>query len=142
MKAFKNDKDKLAKENETLANKLANIEAKNVANEFFEFKGFKVLHKYFENADMAALNSIGDELKQKYPDYIILLVGGNEGALPLASFVGGKALDKNKAGDIIRHVSGLLGGSGGGRPNMANGRGKNKDALEQAFKAFEEFINV
>ncbi len=141
MKAFKNEKDRIAKENESLASKLANIEAKSTASEFKDIKGYKVLCKYFENSQMDALNSIGDELKVKFPDYVILLVGGNEGALPLACFVGGKALEKNKAGDIIRHVSGILGGSGGGRPNMANGRGKNKGSLEQAFKAFEEFIN-
>ena len=141
MKAFKNELDKVSKENESLASKIASIEAKTTANEFKEFKGYKVLSKYFENVDMESLNNIGDELKSKQQDYIILLVGGNQGVLPLACFVGGKALEKNKAGDIIRHVSAILGGSGGGRVNMANGRGKEKGKISEAFKAFEEFIN-
>ena len=130
----------MVKENESLAAKVASASAGSAVNEFVDLKGYKVLAKYFENADISSLNSIGDSLKVKYPDYIILLIGGNEGNLPLSCFVGGKALESNKAGDIIKQVSGLLGGSGGGRPNMANGRGKNKGQIDATIKMFKENI--
>ena len=141
LKAFKNEKDKLVKENTSLSDKIANIEAKNVTNEFFEFKGYHVLCKYFEGMENGNLISIGDELKNKFTDHIILLAGGKDGAIPLVCFVGGKALEKNKAGDIIKNVASILGGSGGGRPNMANGRGKVKGDLKKAFTLFKEMIN-
>lgn len=139
-RSLMDEKAKVEKENESLSAKIASANAGSAINEFEEINGYKVLAKYFENNDISSLNSIGDSLKTKFADYILLLVGGNEGNLPLACFVGGKALQSNKAGDIIKNVSSLLGGSGGGRPNMANGRGKNKAELDKAIKSFKENI--
>ena len=117
------------------------LNAKNLVSEFYEFKGYHVFNKYIENATMENINAIGDELKTKFEDYVILLIGGNEGALPVACFVGGKALTNNKAGDLVKLISMTLGGSGGGRPNMANGRGKNKGLIDEAFNKFKENIH-
>ena len=141
LKAILAESARLAKENEALQAKIASMNAKNLVSEFFEFKGYHVFNKYIENATMENINAIGDELKTKFEDYVILLIGGNEGALPVACFVGGKALTNNKAGDLVKLISMTLGGSGGGRPNMANGRGKNKGLIDEAFNKFKENIH-
>ena len=69
-----------------------------------------------------------------------MLVGGKEGELPIAIFVGGKALDNNKAGDLVKEVAKTLGGGGGGRPNMANGKGRNLNKLDEAFECFKQLL--
>ena len=69
-----------------------------------------------------------------------MLVGGKDGELPIAIFVGGKALDNNKAGDLVREIAHILGGGGGGRPNMANGKGRLLSKLEEAMAKFKELL--
>ena len=135
-----NKLDELDKKMTSMMDKISHANAQNAADEFVDLKGYKVLIKYFENASMDNLNSIGDDLKVKFPDYLLLLVGGKDGELPISIFVGGKALENNKAGDLVREISKILGGGGGGRPNMANGKGRNFAKLEEAFNLFKDLI--
>ena len=130
----------LDKKLSSLMDKISHANAENALNEFKDVKGYKVLTKYFENASMDNINSIGDDLKTKYPDYALMLVGGKEGELPIAIFVGGKALENNKAGDLVKEVAKVLGGGGGGRPNMANGKGRNLNKLDEAFECFKQLL--
>ena len=83
---------------------------------------------------------MGDDLKVKFPDYAILLIGGNDGSLPISIFIGGKALAKNMAGNLVREVAKHLGGGGGGRPNMANGSGRDASKIESAIELFKEML--
>ena len=129
----------LDKKLSALMDKISHSNAQDAANEFKDIKGYKVLTKYFENASVANLNSIGDDLKVKYPDYALLLVGGKDGDLPISIFLGGKVLEQNKAGDLVREVAKVLGGGGGGRPNMANGKGR---LFAKVNEAFDTFINL
>ena len=130
----------LDKKLSALMDKISHSNAQDAVNEFKAIKGYKVLTKYFENASVANLNSIGDDLKVKFPDYALMLVGGKDGDLPISIFLGGKALDANKAGDLIREVAKVLGGGGGGRPNMANGKGRTFAKLDDAFATFVELL--
>lgn len=130
----------LEKELTSLSNKISHASAQNAASEFIDLKGYKVLTKYFENASMDNINSIGDDLKTKYPDYALMLAGGKDGEIPVAIFVGGKALEANKAGDLVKEVTKLLQGGGGGRPNMANGKGRSFANLDNAFAKFKELL--
>ena len=79
-------------------------------------------------------------ISTKFNDYILCLIGGSEGELPIAIFVGGKALENNKAGDLVREVAKVLGGGGGGRPNMANGKGRILSKLPEAFDLLKGLI--
>ena len=132
--------DELDKKLTSLMDKISHANAENAVNEFKDLKGCKVLTKYFENASMDNINSIGDDLKTKFADYALMLVGGKEGELPIAIFIGGKTLDSNKAGDLVKEVAKVLGGGGGGRPNMANGKGRNFDKLNEAFETFTNLL--
>ncbi len=84
--------------------------------------------------------AVGDELKTKFNDYVIMLTGGQSGEIPVVIFVGGKALEQNKAGDLVREVAKVLGGGGGGRPNMANGKGRILDKLTEAQETLKGLI--
>ena len=130
----------MSKKLESMMDKLSHQNANAVLDEFEEFKGYKLLCKHFENQTIDNLNSLGDELKVKFPDYILCLVGGKDGDLPVSIFVGGKALKNNKAGDLVREVAKVLGGGGGGRPNMANGKGRILSKLPEAFETLKGLI--
>lgn len=132
--------DELDKKMTSLMDKISHSNAQSASNEFKDVKGYKVLTKYFENASMDNINSIGDDLKVKFPDYAFMLVGGKDGDLPIAIFVGGKALENNNAGLLVREISKLLGGGGGGRNNMANGKGRELAKLDEAFAKFIELL--
>lgn len=127
------EKAELKKSAEQLMDKIAQISAESISNNFVEINGYKVAMNYLEGMSLNNINKVGDILKNKFADSIIILVGGEQGDLPLACFVNGKALNNNKAGDIIKALALELKGSGGGRPNMANGRGKEKGLINQAF---------
>lgn len=135
-----NKLNELDKKLGSLMDKISHANAQSAADEFEDIKGYKVLVKYFENASMDNINSIGDDLKVKFPNYALMLVGGKDGELPIAIFVGGKALDNNKAGDLVREIARILGGGGGGRPNMANGKGRLLSKLEEATAKFKELL--
>ena len=135
-----NKVDELEKALTSLSDKISHANAQSAAAEFIDLKGYKVLTKYFENASMDNINSIGDDLKTKYPDYALMLAGGKDGEIPVVVFIGGKCLEANKAGDLVKEVTKLLQGGGGGRPNMANGKGRNLAALNDAFNKFKELL--
>lgn len=135
-----NDKNDMKKSNEQLLDKLASLTATQLMNEFVDYSNFKLLIKYVENATLVNLNKIGDVLKTKFNDSIIVLVGGNNNDLPISCFVNGNALNNNKAGDIVKALSKELLGSGGGRNNMANGKGKDKSKLSSALVNIKEML--
>ena len=62
-------------------------------------------------------------------DYVFVLLGGQEGARPLLIVCGGLALNKFKAGDLVKEAALILQGGGGGRPEMASGQVKTKDGF-------------
>ena len=138
--AMLNEKAAMKKANEQLLDKMAQLSAESLFKSFEDVNGYKYLAHYFEGFDLASLNKIGDILKNKEKDSLIILVGGNQGDLPLSCFVNGKALDNNKAGDVIKTLATKLNGSGGGRPNMANGRGKEKGALAKALEEIKQSL--
>ena len=135
-----NDKNDMKKANEQLLDKLASLTANQLMNEFVDYNNYKLLIKYVENASLVNLNKIGDVLKTKFNDSIIILVGGNNDDLPISCFVNGNALNSNKAGDIVKALSKELLGSGGGRNNMANGKGKDKSKLSSALINIKEML--
>ena len=134
------EKAHLKKANEQMLDKIAQLSAKSLFGSFEDVNGYKYMSAYLEGMDIQSINKVGDILKNKEKDSIIVLVGGVQGDLPLVVFVNGKPLESNKAGDLLKVLATTLGGSGGGRPNMANGRGKNKEALSKAFKEVRGLI--
>ena len=119
---------------------ISQAKANDALNQFIDFKGYKVLTKYVKGASMENLNTMGDGLKVKFPDYAILLIGGEGNSLPISIFIGGEALRKNMAGNLVREVAKHLGGGGGGRPNMANGSGRDESKIQSAIELFKETL--
>ncbi len=124
----------------SLMDRISHSSANDALDQFIDLKGYKVLTKYVKGASMENLNSMGDDLKVKFNDYAILLIGGDGDSLPISVFIGGSALRKNMAGNLVREVAKHLGGGGGGRPNMANGSGRDSTKIESAIQLFKETL--
>ena len=131
------DKDVAIKASEQSKAKLAEIEAKALANNAHMVGKIAVSALLKEGASRQDLLTLGDSLKAKGPDYVIILLGGIEGARPLVAFLGGEALKKAKAGDLVKELGHVLNGSGGGKPEMASGQVKTSKGFEEAVKSIE-----
>ena len=141
IKALLGREQELKEENEQLSNKITNLTSESLREAFVVFNGYKVLMKYLPGFNRDMLIKIGDNLKIYNEDYVIVLAGGTQGDVSLVAFVGGLALkDGVKAGTIIKNLAQELNGSGGGRPEMAQGQGKNLSKLSKAFELIKESL--
>ena len=136
-----NEKDSYKKLSEALNNKLAAASSQSLKNEFVEANGLHVLIKYIKGSKRNDLVSLVDNLKNVYDDTLIIFIGEDNGGLPVIVSCSQPAIAKgNKAGDIVRNIASILGGSGGGRPEMASGAGKDASKINEALEKAKEII--
>jgi len=122
-------------ENEKLKAKLANNSLGDIMSQVKEVNGIKVLCTKLPDADMNALRNLGDQMKDKLGDSVILLVSALDGKVNLVSMATDAAMAKGAhAGNLIKEVAALVGGGGGGRPNMAQAGGKNPAGIDAAIE--------
>ena len=129
-----NEKNSLKKQVESLQNKLANVEAKLIDNEFVKKEDHEVLFKYAQGSNRNSLMSLLDSLKSNHKDALLVLIGEDKDNLSIICSVSGKAQAYYKAGQIVRSVGQILGGSGGGRDDFASGAGRDKNKINDAFE--------
>ena len=135
-----NEKNELKKANEALASKIASSAAKDLKEEVIQKDGYQVLVKFVKGASRNSLLNLVDSVKNLAKDAAIVLIGEDNGTLPIICSVNGGALNKAKAGDIMRAVAPILGGSGGGRGDFASGAGKDASKVEEAIKVAKEML--
>ncbi len=133
-------------ENDKLKSKLAHESLGDVMNQVREINGVKVLAAKVGDVDMNGLRGLGDQLKDKLGEGVIVLASVQEGKVSLMATATSEALKKGAhAGNLIKAIAALVGGGGGGRPNMAQAGGKNPAgvdaALEKVYEAAEEQIH-
>ena len=122
-------------ENEKLKAKLANNSLGDIMSQVKEVNGIKVLCAKLPDADMNALRNLGDQMKDKLGDSVILLVSALDGKVNLVAMATDAAMAKGAhAGNLIKEVASLVGGGGGGRPNMAQAGGKNPAGMDAAIE--------
>ena len=128
------EKDEMKKANESLADKLAYLSSQSLKDAFEEKAGLHILVKYLKGNKRENLLSLCDNLKSCHPDYLIVLIGEENGGFPVVTLASKAANDKGLlAGNIVRQVAQVLGGSGGGRPDMASGAGRDGGKMDEAI---------
>ena len=131
----------LSKENDKLKAKIAKAAAGDVTSEAEDVNGIKVLVKALSGVDMNGIRDLGDEAKQKLGEAVILYATENDGKVNLMATATEGAIKKGAhAGNLIKEVASLVGGGGGGRPNMAQAGGKNPAGIPDALKKAKEVI--
>ena len=124
----------LAAENESLKSKAAKDALGDVMNRVEEVKGVKLLAASVEDVDMNGLRDLGDQLKEKLGEGVILLASSCGGKVSLVAMATDGAVKSGAhAGNLIKGVAGFVGGGGGGRPNMAQAGGKNPAGIPEAI---------
>ena len=129
----------LQKENEKLKVKLARESAGDVTDEAVEVNGISVLAKQLQDVDMNGMRDLGDDTKNKLGEAFIVFACDAGGKANLIAMATQGAVEKGAhAGNLIREIASVVGGGGGGRPNMAQAGGKNPAAIPAALeKALE-----
>lgn len=111
----------LEKQLERLQQKIASAQAANLLDEVQTIAGIPVLVSTLSGIDSKSIRTLIDDIKSKLPDSVIVLIGDKDEQLALAASVAKSVTSRVKAGDIIRHLAGELGGKGGGKPDYAQG---------------------
>ena len=132
----------LQSENESLKSKAAKDALGDVMNQVVEVNGVKLLAASVSGVDMNGLRDLGDQLKEKLGEGVVVLASDLEGKVNLVAMATDDAMKKGAhAGNLIKAIAGKVGGGGGGRPNMAQAGGKNPagipDAIAEAKVALE-----
>ena len=131
----------LQSENESLKSKMAQDSLGNVMDQVVEVKGVKVLASAVDGVDMNGLRDLGDQLKEKLGEGVVVLASAKDGKVSLLAMATQGAMDKGAhAGNLIKAAAAIVGGGGGGRPNMAQAGGKNPDKFPEAIAKVAELV--
>lgn len=121
-------------ENESLKSKAAKEALGDVMDQVTQVKGVKLLATNVDGVDMNGLRELGDQLKDKIQEGVIVLASSQEGKVNLIAMATQEAMKKGAhAGNLIKGIASFVGGGGGGRPNMAQAGGKNPEGISQAI---------
>lgn len=123
----------LSAELESLKSRSAKDALGNVMDQVQEVKGVKLLAVSVDGVDMNALRDLGDQLREKLGEGVVVLISGAEGKVNMiAMATEGAQKAGAHAGNLIKGIAALVGGGGGGRPGMAQAGGKNPAGIPAA----------
>ena len=129
----------LSSENESLKAKLANESLGDVTSDMVSVGEFHIIATAVEGVDMNGLRDLGDQLKAKVSEGIVVIASANDGKVNLIAMATDGAVKKGAhAGNLIKEIAPLVGGGGGGRPNMAQAGGKNPAGIQAAIEKAKE----
>ena len=135
------DLKKLQSENESLKAKAASDALGNVMDKVTEVKGVKLLAVYVPDVDGNGIRDLGDKLKSELGEGVVVLASSKDGKVSLLSMATDAAMKAGAhAGNLIKEIASVVGGGGGGRPNMAQAGGKNPDGINDALAKAKEVL--
>ena len=133
----------LSSENEKLKAKMANASVGDVMSQVVEVKGVKLLATKVADVDMNGLRNLGDQLKDKMGGGVVVLVSTTGDKANVIVMADDDAISKGAhAGNMIKEIAKLVGGGGGGRPNMAQAGGKNPAGADEAVAKAKEILEA
>ena len=133
------------KEITTLKAKFASMGIDDVVASSKEVKGVNVVSYELKDVDSETLRDVCEKVRDKISNSIVLLMSSNNGKVIICSMASKDAVAKGAhCGKLIKEVSAILGGGGGGRPDMAQAGGKLpekiKDAISESYKIVETLV--
>ncbi len=145
IKKLQDELKALRSENESLKSKEAQAALGDVTDKVEEVKGVKLLAVSLKGVDMNGLRDLGDQMKTKIGEGVVVLISECDGKVNLVTMATDEAMSKGAhAGNLVKAIAPKVGGGGGGRPNMAQAGGKNPagiaDAIAEAKAVLESQI--
>ncbi|HHX77873.1 MAG TPA: alanine--tRNA ligase, partial [Firmicutes bacterium] len=136
-----NDLKETQKKAQQLADRLAAKEVDELIKGVIRENGISILSAQVQADSIEQLRFMADQLKNKLGSGIIVLGTAVNGKVQLVAAVTGDLVEKGfHAGKIIREVATITGGSGGGRPDMAQAGGKDSSKLKEALHKVKEIM--
>jgi alanyl-tRNA synthetase len=139
--ALKQELDRREEELKKLRKELDQVRMKSAASAVAsaeenvkEVKGVKVLVHRADNLDRPQLRTLADHFRNKIGSGVVIIGSVTDGKVAIIVGVTKDLTAKLQAGKIVGQVAQKVGGSGGGRPDMAEAGGKNPEALDQALR--------
>lgn len=106
-----------------------------------DLNGLKIITKKLDQGDAKSLRQLGDALRDKEPGVVAVMALINDGKLTFQCVCGKDAVAKGiKAGDVIKHVTAVCGGKGGGRPDSAMGGGNDLTKCDEAIDCVAAYV--
>jgi alanyl-tRNA synthetase len=130
----------LQKENDQLKARIANQQVENLTGR--KLNGATVLAEKVEGFDRAQLRMAADTLRNKWGSAVIVLASVNNSDVAIVSAVSKDLTPRVQAGKLVGDVAKAIGGKGGGRPDMAEGAGKDADALPSALEGVYDKVGA
>ena len=135
------DKEKeLTKQLEQKNKEVTSLKMGDITNQVEEINGLKVLATEVEVPNAKAIRETMDDFKSKLQDTVIVLISNIDGKVSLVATVPKALTDKVKAGDIIKNMAPVVGGKGGGRPDMAQGGGTEPENITESLRFIKDYI--
>ena len=121
-------------ENESLKSKAAKDAMGDITDRMQQVGDLSFLAAAVPDVDMNGLRDLGDDLKAKMGEGVVVLASAKDGKVSLIAMATDGAVKKGAhAGNLIKGIAGLVGGGGGGRPNMAQAGGKKPEGIDAAL---------
>jgi alanyl-tRNA synthetase len=105
-----------------------------------EVAGVRVLSARVDGVDAKSLRSMVDDLKNRLGSAVVLLAAEDDGKVAVALGVTSDLTSRLRAGELMREISQVLGGKGGGRPDFAQGGGSDPSRLDDAFRRLDALV--
>jgi alanyl-tRNA synthetase len=131
----------LEKQLEGLKRKAAGSQAQGLLEEAREVKGVKVLAAKVPGLDRETLRQLVDTLRQKMGSGVVVLASAEDGKVALITGVTKDLIPKLHAGKIVQELAKLVGGSGGGKPDLAEAGGKDTSGIEKALSTVYPLVD-
>ena len=133
----------LQSENDSLKSKAAKDALGDVMDQIQEIRGVRYLATSVDGVDMNGLRELGDQLKDRLGEGVVVLASNESGKVNLIAMATDTAMAKGAhAGNLIKGIATIVGGGGGGRPNMAQAGGKNPKGIPQAIKEVASILEI
>jgi alanyl-tRNA synthetase len=104
-------------------------------------KGVKVVTGIVDGLDKGGLRNLADELKAQLERGLVVLATSSNDKVSLVATVTANLMQKVHAGKLVKEISAVVGGSGGGRAEMAEAGGKDPSRIAEALHAVAPFVS-
>jgi alanyl-tRNA synthetase len=127
---------------ESLRHQAAAEEVERLVQSAQEVDGVRVVVARFDGLPQDALRAVGDRLRDRIQSGVVVVGGAHNGRVALVAMVTKDLLDRVQAPDVVRAVAELVGGTGGGRPELAQAGGRDPARLDEALSRTPEIVRL